>query len=174
LAITLEDAQRLELAAPLRLKFASFNEQGNLWPNSDPDYPPFFEALPPGCERTELGLIETRREHRQRASRLSDGQFELLAVEHETGIELILIPVGVGLLTNAIWEFTKWAWKRWQQVRSDRSVSDRSILPATLIIEVPRSDPGVPPLRIILPPPVSDAELAQCWKVADQLRPAVA
>jgi hypothetical protein len=39
---------------------------------------------------TKLGLIETRTESAQQAWESSDGHFELVAVEHETRIELIL------------------------------------------------------------------------------------
>jgi hypothetical protein len=164
LAITLDEAQRLENAAPLRLKFAG---ESNL-----DDYAPFFESLPKeGWTPTQLGFIETRTESASEAWKLSDGQFEIVAVEHESGIELILVPILVGvaapLLTDAIKGFLKWAWKRWHDVRKQRSAS-----PSTLIIEIPRADSSAPPLRLLLSPPVSDNEIARCLQVAEQLRAA--
>jgi hypothetical protein len=169
LAITSEEAERLERAAPLRLKFASpLNDRGELWSDADPDYPPFFEALPDGWEQTRLGLINTQSGYPRPASQLSDGQFELVAVEHETGIEIILIGVATALLADAVKEFIKWAWRRWQEQRKRRSV-----LPATLVIEIPRIDSSASPLRLEVPPPVSDDELSRYLKIAGELHPAL-
>ena len=141
MAITLEEAQGLEHAAPLRLKFASLSDHGELQADANLDYPPFFAGLPEeGWTLTQLGLIETRTESAREAWELSDGQFGLVAVEHETGIELILIPILVGvaapLLTDAIcecrtgWSGTGWSGWSW----SCRSVRDsRSNWPASAV-----------------------------------------
>jgi hypothetical protein len=84
------------------VKFASIDDRGYLQGDSNQDYAPLFAALPGNWMQTPLGMVETRREYLLAASQLSDGESELVAVEHETGIELILIPVVTGLLTEAI------------------------------------------------------------------------
>jgi hypothetical protein len=104
----------------------------------------------------QLGSIETRTEDLRPASELSDGERALIAVQHETGIEIILIPIIVGavsaILADSVTGFIKWSWKRWQSVRQQRKED-----PASLVIAVPRSN--APPLRLILAPPVSTKEL---------------
>ena len=67
MAITLEEAQRLELTAPLRLKFANIDDRGYLRGDSGADYQPFFQSLPGEWKQTELGMVETRSAHRQPA-----------------------------------------------------------------------------------------------------------
>ena len=72
----------------------------------------------------QLGSIETRTEDLRPASELSDGERALIAVQHETGIEIILIPIIVGavsaILADSVTGFIKWSWKRRQSVRQQR------------------------------------------------------
>ena len=99
-------------------------------------------------------------------SGLSDGGTEFVAVEHETGIELVLIPLRVGLLTNAITDLAKWAWGRWQE-----ECRKEGKFPSTLRIEIPRSNSDAPPIRIELREPVTGVEIARLLKLASELPP---
>lgn len=168
--ITLDEARNLEQAAPLRIKFAALDDFGNLISDSDDaTYSQFFMRLLDNWHAVQIGGIETRDASRpgygqlHRAWAVSDGESNLLAVEHETGIELILLEITIGILTDAATNLLRWAWRRWREVRSDLP---RPIVPSSLIIEVPRRDPDAPPVRLVVGSPVSDDELARYLRLA--------
>jgi hypothetical protein len=161
--ITLEAAQQLEESAPLRIKFAAMNDRGDLISDASEEYLRFFSPLPGDWRASSLGTISTRREYMQPAWLVSQGEFSLVAVEHETGIELILVGIVTAVLSDAATSFIKWAWGRWQELRKDPPHLKVS---PSFVIEVPRADSSAPPIRLILPPPVSDEDLSHYLRVA--------
>ncbi|MGW6903593.1 hypothetical protein [Streptomyces sp. NPDC054940] len=166
--ITLDEARKLEQAAPLRIKFASLDANGNLLSDSNAGYPQFFTHLLGNWHAVQIGDIETRDASRpghgelHRAWDVSNGELNLLAVEHETGIELIA-AIGVGIMTDAAVGFLRWAWRQWREVRSDLPYPPVS---SSVVIEVPRADPDAPPVRIVVGAPVTDDELARYVRLA--------
>jgi hypothetical protein len=94
---------------------------------------------------------------------LSDGRLDLVAVEHETGLELILIGVATGILSDAAKGFIKWACRRWQELRKHSPYPKVS---PSFVIEVPRVGSNGLPIRLVIPPPVSDDDLARYLRVA--------
>lgn len=163
MVITLQDAQSAERSAPLRIKFAGLTQRGDLVPDALDEYQQFFTWLPEGWQAVRLGDIETRTEYMRPAWHISGGQLDLVAVEHETGIELILIGVATAILSDAAKGFIKWAWARWQNLRAGSAIPKE---PASLVIEVPRDDSSLPPIRLVIPPPVSDNDLARYIRLA--------
>jgi hypothetical protein len=160
---SLEAAQRLEESAPLRIKFASMNDRGDLIGDAGEEYLRFFTSLPDGWRAGRLGDIDTRREYLQPAWLVSRDELNLVAVQHETGIELILEGVATGVLSNAATSFIKWAWGRWQELRKDSPNLKTS---PSFVIEVPRADSSAPPIRLVIPPPVTDEDLGRYLRVA--------
>jgi len=167
--ITLDEARKLEQAAPLRIKFASLDGYGNLIGDSNDGYSQFFTRLLDNWHAVQIGDIETRDASQldygemHPAWDVGDGESKLLAVEHETGIELILVGIATGILSDAATNFLRWAWRRWHEVRSDLP---HPTVSSSLIIEVPRTDPDAPPVRLIVGSPVSDEELARYLRLA--------
>ena len=163
MTFTLEEAQRLEESAPLRIKFAAINDRGDLISDASEEYLRFFAPLPDGWGALSLGNINTRREYSQPAWHVSQGELSLVAVEHETGIELILVGVVTAVLSDAATGFIKWAWSRWQELRKNPPHPKEA---PSFVIEVPRADSSAPPIRLVIPPPVSDEDLGHYLRVA--------
>jgi hypothetical protein len=161
--VTLEEAQLLEQSAPLRIKFAAIDDTGFLYGDANDDYPHFFAALPDGWSAASLGNITSRRGFTQLAWNLNQGELSLIAVEHETGIELILVGAAANILSDTAMGFIKWAWSRWQRLRNG---SPTPKVPPSFVIEVPRVDSSAPPIRLVIPPPVSDEDLSRYLRVA--------
>jgi hypothetical protein len=161
--ITLADAERAEAACHLRIKFAAIAPRGDPVGDAHDEYDHFLDALPTGWEASRLGLIETRTEAQRMAWHLTNGEIDLVAVEHETGLELLLIPVAINVASAAVLGFTKWGWRRWRELRQD---PPHPKVEPSLVIEVPRPDGGLPPIRLIVPPPVSDDDIARYLRVA--------
>jgi len=167
MAMTLEEAQRLENTAPLRLKFVPQNEAG--YPTSgigSGEYRSFFASLPEGWSCEWLGVINTRTGGP--AWQVSDGQVTLVTVKHETGIEIILVGVTTSLLSAGALGFVKWAWKKWRDLHAEARRHDAQEHTLSLIIEVPRPN-SAKPVRLVLPPPVSDDEIARYVRIALQM-----
>jgi hypothetical protein len=116
------DVQKLEYDADFRIKFASINAKGGLDGDAHhPEYELFFAELPNDWTRHECpNPIETRFEWRRRAwvLRHSHSGTEIAAVEHETGIE-ILVAIGAGLATEALVVLIKWGWGKWKATRAN-------------------------------------------------------
>ena len=162
--ITLDHAQALELATELRIKFASMDSRGDLRGDSYEEYVRLFSELPTPWSMEDLGRIVTRTEHTRAARHLTNGQIDLLAVEHETGVEVLLFGEASGVAVDAITGFAKWAWKRWRGLREGGWKHDPSF-----VVEVPRtagSGEALPPIRLVVPPPVSEGEIAQYLNAA--------
>ena len=161
--ITLAEAQRTEGACDLRIKFAAITPWGDIVGDADDEYDHVFDVLPEGWRASRLGLIETRTEAERMAWHLTDGRVDLVAVEHETGLELLLIPIAINVASAAILGFTKWGWRRWRELRQDPPHPKED---PSLVIEVPRPDGGLSPIRLIVPPPVTDDDMARYLRVA--------
>lgn len=161
--ITLAEAQRTEGACDLRIKFAAMTLRGDLVGDAHDEYEQIFDTLPKGWRASRLGLIETRTEAQRMAWHLTDGQIDVVAVEHETGIELLLIGIAINVASAAILDLTKWGWRRWHELRQQPPHPKRD---PSLVIEVPRPDGGLHPIRLIVPSPVSDDDIARYLQVA--------
>lgn len=161
MTITLDEAQRLELAAPLRIKFAAIDPLGNVYGDASEEYSHFFAPLPDGWSAVRLGEINSRLGYPQTAWHMSQEELDLVAVEHETGIELIFLGVVTNIVSAAAMGFIKWAWSRWQGLRQDTPKRSSSV-----VIEVPRVGSSAPPIRLVIAPPVSDEDLSRYLRVA--------
>lgn len=131
------DVQDLEYGAGLRIKFASIDETGGYVDDALEEYETFFDDLPENwvCAEVE-GFIDTKFDSDRRGWELRNSRADLRlgAIEHESGIELLVasgLSLGVGLAVPTIVGFVKWAWRRWRSTRS--SMTDR--LDSSLVIE---------------------------------------
>jgi hypothetical protein len=64
--------------------------------------------------------VDTLFEHTREGWHLRSDDGDIAAIEHETGIE-ILVGIGIGLAVNAISGFTTAAWKEWRRRRKQAS-----------------------------------------------------
>jgi hypothetical protein len=161
---TIQQANQLEHTTTLRIKFASTQPNGNVYGDAYLEYKGFFTDLPDGWQAAKIGLIETRTEATRDAWYLQSGETEVVAVQHETGLELLLLGVATGLVVNAVTGLAVWGFGRWRS----RRAGDPAKWPTSLVIEVPRPAPG-PPFKLVLPSPVSDEEIATYVKLAVEL-----
>jgi hypothetical protein len=121
------ELQAFEDRPVLRVKFASLRGDGpHLVSDASTEYQGLFDELPAGWSVTEEGLVETITEYSRRAWRLSSDEGDIVAVEHETGLELLVISVGLAETTVKL---VSWAWKRWK-ARRDESRPLRTAPPA--------------------------------------------
>jgi hypothetical protein len=116
--------QEYELNAPVRLKFASMRGW-HVVGDASVEYGGFFDALPNGWQVVEEGSIETISEHSRSARRLKYGEAEVVAVEHETGLELLVVDLAVNIAASAIVGLTVYLWGRWK-TRRDATRADRA------------------------------------------------
>jgi hypothetical protein len=163
--VTLEQAQALEEKNALRLKFASIDSWGDPIDDAGDEYLSFFQDLPQGWSTPiELGEIETRTEAMRSAWHVNGNDVDIVAVEHETGIELIVVGILTPLVVKAITGFAKWGWKRWKELRSD---SEFEKVDASLVIEFPRAtQEGAAPVRLVIPPPVDATDIERYIELA--------
>jgi hypothetical protein len=159
--LSIEQANQLELSTVLRIKFASTEPNGNVYADASTEYDGFFTELPAGWQASPIGLIQTRTEATRDAWHLGNDEVEVVAVEHETGLELLLLGVATGLAVNGITALAGWGLGRWRK----RRTGDTWKRPTSLVIEVPRPTPGGP-VKLVVPPPVSDEEIATYVKLA--------
>ncbi len=157
--VTLASAQQAEKATPLRIKFASMNDRGDLQYDAHDEYDPLLAALPSPWRAERLGEVTTRRDAEREAWLVTDGKHHLVAVEHETGLELLLLGVATGLAVNALTGLAKWAWKEWRKLREHPPHPKADV---SFWIEVSRATGGeaAPSIRLI-PPPVSDDDITR-------------
>ena len=119
------DLQQLEYNTPLRIKFASINEIGNLVPDAHVEYTVLFpnqsSELEGGWIATQSEMIQTKNaSFNHRTWTLSHDNIQIVAVEHETGIELlfdIFRDTGVSVATVGITSLIAWMWNKWRASR---------------------------------------------------------
>jgi hypothetical protein len=167
---TILEANAVERTTPLRVKFAFLDARGGAFPDATADYDDFYADLPAGWRAEKIGDIETRTENQKEAWYLTDGQTEVVAVQHETGIEILLVlvvaPVAANLVADGIKTLVKWGWHKWNKRRQEANKPDASVL-----IEVPRSTrPDRPPIRLVIPPPVDPDEVVWYLQAVDGLK----
>jgi hypothetical protein len=111
------ELQEFEDRAALRIKFASLRDQGpHLVPDASEEYAGFFDELPAGWSMTEEGHIETLAEHTRHARRLSSSDGDVVVVEHETGLEILVLSVG---LAETAVKLVSWGWRKWKERRGE-------------------------------------------------------
>ena len=165
--LTPTQAQQLEFGTLLRIKFASITARGELRGDAlEEEYPAFFAELPAGWTADRLGTIETRTEATRLAWHLCGPDIDVVAVEHETGVEILLFGILTDVASAAILGLATWGWKRWKKLRESASIKEDP----SIVIEVPRGsaiDGGpAPTVKIVIPPPVSADELERYLRVA--------
>ena len=121
------DVQELEYKADIRIKFASINDKTGGYDDDTHSviYEPFFREMEGDWWPQQNSPIETRFDYNRDAwvlSHRSTGA-QIAAVEHESGIELLVTGIAVSLASTAIVGFVKWAWNKWKKIRS--SLPDR-------------------------------------------------
>ena len=84
------------------------------------EYLVFAKEAPQGRSVQQTGRIETRHDPDRDSRLFSDGSHEIAAVEHETGVE-ILMALGVNVASAAIISFATRGWKRWRDARKGRA-----------------------------------------------------
>ena len=110
------ELQEFHDRAVLRIKFACLLDEGpRLASDAGREYQGLFDELPAGWSLTEKGSVEPIFEHKHSASRLSSSEGDIVAVEYETGLELLLI--GYALTQGT--ELVCWAWKEWRNRREE-------------------------------------------------------
>jgi hypothetical protein len=139
---TLTRLQRLEYQADLRFKFASIDDlRGRYISDASEEYKTFFSELPLGWFVEQKSFkIQTRLGGISNAWALSREQLIAAAVEHETGLEiLILIPLGVavvgGVASMMVYDCIRWAHTRWRDQRKALSARGADKAPTLLEIE---------------------------------------
>ena len=136
------DVQRLERDTPLRIKFASINENGNLFPDAHEEYDDIF---PNQTTQLEEGWIATRSNdieardgssgHKAWTLTHDKDKISIGAVAHETGIEFLidyLREVAVGVATTAITSLMNSMWNKW---RASRKLPGKNKIESTYVIE---------------------------------------
>jgi hypothetical protein len=143
------DVQSAEFRPDIRIKFASITQDGGYRRDANWEYTTFFDDLPKPWIVAEAPRIETRYEQQRLARVLKNDDEEIAAVDHETGLELlIIVPFGVSvaakLTADTISGFVKWAWGKWRQTRqhfTERRFNGDRVEPS-LVVEVKRAEGG--------------------------------
>jgi hypothetical protein len=114
-------AQQSERDYKLKVKFASLDDEGHLRFDAVEEYQGFFQDLPNGWRVMSEETVTTRFERYRRAWNLKHEHTDLVAVEHESGIEVIWVGIAVGtagtVAAEAIVGLVKWAWHKWNSRR---------------------------------------------------------
>lgn len=128
-------AQEYEDQWEFRIKFASIADNGYLIGDSHEEYDTLFQDLPDEWSANYEELVKTRQEGQRRSWLLRHNSEEIAAVEHETGVE-ILIAFGVEFTAAAIIGFTVWAWTKWRASRAGEIVSGQKVEPSLVLESV--------------------------------------
>lgn len=111
------DLQQLEFNTPLRIKFASKDENGNPARDAYTEYRDLFPDQVTPLEEdwvaTRSEKIKTRAESYDHNTWIfSHDQIKIGAVEHETGIKF-LIEIAAGVAVTVISSFVMRMWNKW-------------------------------------------------------------
>jgi len=135
----LEVLQDLEYSYNLKIKFASIDNEGRYVGDSHDEYESFLAGLPEGWRQdSDDYYINTRFAGTRRAWHLRNKDLDVAVVEHETGVELLLAPIAVGIASSAIYDLIKWGLKKWREKRE----SNPNKSPTFLEIERMQRDPN--------------------------------
>lgn len=113
------------------------DEFGFLVRDASDEYQSFFSETPAGWSVVDTDIVRTLRGDGNRAWGLQTETEEIVAVEHETGIEFLL-AVAAGVASTAIVELVSWAWKRWRDSRAEGIQMGTKAEP-TLVLEAVES-----------------------------------
>jgi hypothetical protein len=107
--------QAFEDRVLIRIKFACLFDKGpSLVSDAGSEYDQLFAELPDGWSVTETGSVEPIRYHAHPATRLtSRSEGDIVAVEYETGLELLLIAYALDKGTALVC----WTWAEWRRRR---------------------------------------------------------
>jgi hypothetical protein len=103
----------------VRIKFGSRDEQGNLRTDSflHEEYADMESHPPKGWTVSSAGEVETKTEYIRQSWFWQSRKNNALAVEHETGIEIFLVGIGINIASAAIIGLATLAWKEWRKSR---------------------------------------------------------
>jgi hypothetical protein len=136
--------QDLEYSFDTRIKFASLDRKGRYRGDALEEYESFLDGLPSGWRREPGNFqIGTRSEGSRQAWHLrSKDDLDVAVVEHETGLEILLVgavaPIAISVASSAIYDLSKWGLSKWLQRRQGKA----SKYPTFLEIERVRKDAG--------------------------------
>ena len=133
----MHDIQSLENDADIRIKFASVNSRGGYDGDSHHEYRNMFpehegELVAGWRYARTAGHVLTRFEYERDAWRLDHPDLDIRggAVEHETGVEILVASFLAPLAVEATVALVKWMWRKWSTSRSPGTVSP------SLVVEV--------------------------------------
>jgi len=126
-------SQRYQDRSRLRIKFASIDEYGILTRDASPEYAFLQRPLLAGWSATPGDPVKIVRRDRHRTWVLRRRSETVVAVEHETGLE-ILLPIAQELASAAIIGLVVWSWKTWQASRKPQ-VRAGTKVESTLVLE---------------------------------------
>ena len=171
------DVQSAEFRPDIRIKFASIAPDGAYRRDANWEYTTFFNDLPAPWIVGETPRIDTRYEQQRLARVLKNDGEEIAAVDHETGLELlIIVPVGVAvaakLTADTISGFVRWAWGRWRETRqhfTERRFNGDRVEPS-LVIEMKKAEGGdgrsVTSAIMTFRGPLADVDIPTCLQQA--------
>jgi len=126
-------AQKYQDRSRLRIKFASIDEYGILARDASAEYAFLQRPLLEGWTATPGDPVKIVRRDRHRSWVLRRGSETVVAVEHETGLE-ILLPIATDLASAAIIGLVVWSWKQWRDSRKPQIRAGTKVEP-TLVLE---------------------------------------
>jgi hypothetical protein len=123
--------QQLEDRPPITIKFAQLQSRSaRLVPDAFGLYQDLFADLPSGWVPAGEAQLNTRTDSLRPAHAFShpDVEDEILTVEHETGVEFLLMGLVAPLAAAAVQGFVRWSFKKWkhQQDLAAGSVTPRT------------------------------------------------
>ncbi len=110
-------AQKYQDRSNLRIKFASIDEYGILTRDASQEYGFLQAPLLRGWSADQADPVKIVRRDRHPTWRLRTKSETIVAVQHETGLE-ILLPIGAKIASAAVIAFVGWAWKKWRESRA--------------------------------------------------------
>jgi hypothetical protein len=121
--------QPIEYNPPLKIKFASIDENGELVGDASQEYTALFPnpstKLEGGWVATKYEMAEAKNAYlHHRTWILTNDKIRIAAVAHETGMELLIDPVkeiAIGVATAGVTSVITWLWNKWRDSRKDRA-----------------------------------------------------
>ena len=117
--MAIASTQKFQDRNKLRIKFASIDEYGILTRDASEEYAFLERPLLKGWTAAPAEAVKVVRRDRHSTWRLRTESETIVAVQHETGLE-ILLAVGVNVASAAVIAFVAWAWKKWRESRAQQ------------------------------------------------------